>query len=93
MALLPDLNHLNPYSRSVESGRIPSLDGLRGVAIIMVILAHGAYALPESALLQPLQNGHLGVNIFFVLSGYLIYNLSQRELLKTGRFDWRHFYL
>jgi peptidoglycan/LPS O-acetylase OafA/YrhL len=73
---------ITPPAASLE--RIPSLDGLRGIAILTVILGHGAYSLPAlpPALLMIAGNGMLGVNIFFVLSGFLIYNLSVRECQK-----------
>lgn len=60
------------------SKRIPQLDGLRGVAIAMVVAFHyGGYAITGvSALLRPLleptQMGWSGVDLFFVLSGFLI---------------------
>ena len=77
------------------AGRIPSLDGLRGIAIALVLLQHGWHSLPE--LLAPLApfagNGSLGVSIFFLLSGFLIFSLSVREQERTGEFDWRQFYL
>lgn len=38
-------------------------------------------------------NGALGVKIFFVLSGFLIYNLSVRETQKYGTFNWKQFYM
>lgn len=75
-------------------GRIPSLDGLRAIAILAVVIGHGSYclsALPP-LLLTFAGNGQLGVSIFFVLSGFLIFNLSAREFQKTGTFDWKLFY-
>jgi peptidoglycan/LPS O-acetylase OafA/YrhL len=38
-------------------------------------------------------NGALGVSIFFLLSGFLIYSLSSREYQKTQEFDWKQFYI
>jgi peptidoglycan/LPS O-acetylase OafA/YrhL len=38
-------------------------------------------------------NGALGVSIFFLLSGFLIYSLSVREYQKTQEFDWKQFYI
>lgn len=84
-----------PPAVPAPSSRIPSLDGLRGIAILCVLLGHGSYSL--SLLPGPFftfaGNGALGVSIFFVLSGFLIYNLSVREFQKTGGFSWKQFYL
>jgi peptidoglycan/LPS O-acetylase OafA/YrhL len=81
--------------RSISTGRIPSLDGLRGIAIAMVLLQHAWHSLPE--FLAPVGivvgNGALGVSIFFLLSGFLIYSLSAREYEKTHGFDWKQFYI
>jgi peptidoglycan/LPS O-acetylase OafA/YrhL len=62
-----------------ESKRIPELDGIRGLAILHVLLYHYvAVAIPEDAgaglgtLRQILSNGWSGVDLFFVLSGFLI---------------------
>jgi peptidoglycan/LPS O-acetylase OafA/YrhL len=76
-------------------GRIPGLDGLRGIAILLVVIGHGSYALSviPGTVLTFFGNGHLGVNIFFVLSGFLIFSLSAREFQKTGAFNWKLFYL
>lgn len=85
----------NEATGSRSLNRIPSLDGLRGVAILMVLIGHGSHSLPPLAgkLLMFAGNGSLGVNVFFVLSGFLIYNLSVREIAKTGGFNWKQFYL
>ena len=53
---------------------IPALDGLRGVAVIGVLLFHTGH----------LSGGFLGVDLFFVLSGYLITDLLLREIRATG---------
>jgi len=78
-----------------SSSRIPSLDGLRGIAILTVVIGHGAYCLSwlPSRCITFAGNGHLGVSIFFALSGFLIFNLSAREFEKTGSFNWKLFYL
>jgi peptidoglycan/LPS O-acetylase OafA/YrhL len=53
---------------------IPALDGARGAAVVAVILFHAGY----------LTGGYLGVDLFFVLSGYLITGLLLAERTKTG---------
>ena len=77
------------------SRRISGLDGLRGIAVLFVLMEHGSYSLfkldwPAAPYIG---NGALGVNIFFVLSGFLIYELSAREFEKTAAFNWKAFYL
>ena len=62
----------------------PDIDGLRAVAVISVILFH----LNSSWLL----GGFLGVDIFFVISGYLIGGILFREL-STNTFSLKNFYL
>ncbi len=75
--------------------KIPSLDGIRGVAIVMVLVNHGAFSfpnwVPEWAALWA--DGPLGVRIFFVLSGYLMYSLGAAEIAEKGSFDWKSFYV
>jgi peptidoglycan/LPS O-acetylase OafA/YrhL len=77
--------------------RIRSLDGLRGVAITMVLLAHTGGTFPSgcSKWLYPLRgffNGEYGVEIFFVLSGYLITSILIREYDAIGKVDIKAFY-
>ena len=64
---------------------IPSLDGMRAVAIVIVFLSHAG--------LSEIVPGLLGVTIFFFLSGYLITTLLRMELEKTGRIAFGQFYL
>lgn len=59
------------------------IDGLRAVAVLQVVLYH-AGALPVS--------GFAGVDVFFVISGYLITLLLLREYRETGRIDLVAFY-
>jgi peptidoglycan/LPS O-acetylase OafA/YrhL len=76
--------------RSSESAHIPALDGLRGVAILMVMLFHFGSEVDDlghySILCRPLRVGWAGVDLFFVLSGFLITGI----LLETRR-DPRYF--
>src|SRR5215471_12198359 len=56
---------------TTSSRRVAGLDTLRALAIVMVVVAH--YPKPEGALVFRMLNiGWIGVDLFFVLSGYLI---------------------
>jgi peptidoglycan/LPS O-acetylase OafA/YrhL len=66
------------------AGRMPTLDGLRGIAVLAVVIEH---AWPNL-----LPGGFAGVDVFFVLSGYLITGLLLRELARTGTVDLVSFY-
>ncbi|GAB2616005.1 acyltransferase family protein [Pseudactinotalea suaedae] len=68
----------------VRHGRILGLDGLRAIAVLAVLVFH----------LRPstLPGGYLGVDIFFVLSGFLITTLLVRELAENGRLDLKGFW-
>ncbi len=73
------------HSATAPKGPIPSLDGIRALAVSMVVLAHFG--------LDSVIPGGLGVTIFFVLSGYLISTLMRVEHVATGAIDYRGFYL
>ncbi|NBU19515.1 MAG: acyltransferase, partial [Betaproteobacteria bacterium] len=61
----------------------PDIDGLRAIAVLSVVIFH---AFPEY-----LGGGFIGVDVFFVISGFLITSLILREQ-KEDRFSLRHFY-
>ena len=63
-------------------GHVPALDGLRGLAVIAVLAFHADH----------LRGGYLGVDAFFVLSGFLITALLLVERSGTGRVDLRAFW-
>lgn len=63
----------------------PELDGLRGIAVFLVMLTH-------IGLMPVAGGGRTGLHIFFVLSGYLITTILLREFRATGAVDLRHFY-
>ena len=61
---------------------IPALDGLRGAAVAAVVLFHAGH----------LRGGYLGVDLFFVLSGFLITRILLAEFEHEGRIGLRRFY-
>ena len=66
-------------------GYQPALDGLRAVAVVAVMLFHFVGA-------ERFAGGLIGVDVFFVLSGFLITNLLLDERNRTGAVDLRGFY-
>jgi peptidoglycan/LPS O-acetylase OafA/YrhL len=68
-----------------EGRGIRALDGLRAVAVALVLADHGG--IPGMA------GGFLGVDVFFVLSGFLITSLLLDELGRTGRIDLSNFWI
>src|ERR1035437_4212679 len=80
-------------SQTAKAGRFPSLDGLRAISIVLVLLGHlsgtrgfvrvdlgiGDYA-------------HLGVVVFFVISGFLITRLLISEHAEKGTVSLKRFY-
>jgi peptidoglycan/LPS O-acetylase OafA/YrhL len=77
--------------------RIRSLDGLRAIAVLLVLIKHSytylPYVISESPLFLFISNSDLGVKIFFVLSGYLITRLLIAEKDKTGTVNIKRFYI
>jgi peptidoglycan/LPS O-acetylase OafA/YrhL len=69
---------------------LPSLDGLRAVSIVLVLIAHLSRPGAWYRYLQSL--GPLGVSVFFVISGFLITHLLLKESLATGRINLKRFY-
>lgn len=74
---------INP-AHSAKVGYRPEIDGLRAVAIIPVLLFHAGF--------RGFEHGFLGVDIFFVISGYLITGILLAECGETGRISIASFY-
>lgn len=64
---------------------IPALDGLRAIAVALVLVGHGG--------IPGVSGGFIGVDVFFVLSGFLITSLLLDELGRTGRIDLTGFWI
>ena len=65
-------------------GYRPALDGLRAVAVYLVVAFHAGIA--------DFEGGFIGVDLFFVLSGFVVTNVLLVELDDTGRIRLRRFY-
>jgi peptidoglycan/LPS O-acetylase OafA/YrhL len=70
--------------RSAQSGFRPDIEGLRAVAVLAVVLFH--------ADMPGVGGGFVGVDVFFVISGFLITGLLWREVSSTGTVRLRRFY-
>lgn len=71
---------------TAKSGKfyIPSLDGIRAIAFLIVFLSHAGLKLVP---------GGFGVTVFFFLSGYLITTMLRREHERSNRIDFKKFYM
>jgi len=87
-------------SEQHSEGRVADLDGVRAIAIWMVLLLHALYAFPNPAgaldfVPAPIQlilnHGWLGVDLFFILSGFLITGILLGSKLRPHYF--RNFYI
>lgn len=87
-----------PSREPAAAGRIPSLDGLRAISILVVVFGH----LIGTRNFIPLETwtrtgigdlAHLGVRVFFVISGFLITSLLLQEIDRTKRVDLKAFYV
>lgn len=89
-------------AESKDHGFRPDIEGLRSIAIIPVLAYHVAQFVSPTAAPGPLTfitsvlgritGGFLGVDVFFVISGFLITGLLVREAEKTGRVHFGRFY-
>ncbi len=62
----------------------PDIEGLRGIAVLLVVLFHAHF--------PHVNGGYIGVDVFFVISGYLISGLLMKEMESTGRISFLQFY-
>ena len=89
LALLPRSRPRPPtiadhQGRAVSDRFRPDIEGMRAVAVGLVLLYHGFHA--------PFTGGFVGVDVFFVISGFLITNLLLHEKARNGRISISRFY-
>jgi peptidoglycan/LPS O-acetylase OafA/YrhL len=72
-----------PARERRADGHQPQLDGVRGVAVLAIVAFHASTLMP---------GGYIGVDLFFVLSGFLITRILLREIDTTGAVSVTRFY-
>jgi peptidoglycan/LPS O-acetylase OafA/YrhL len=79
-----------------KGGRFPSLDGLRAISVMLVLIDHSAFTFGFPAVLltfyHPIYVGYLGVRVFFVISGFIISTLLIQEYQERGFISLSAFY-
>ena len=80
---------------NIPPGRIPTLDGWRAIAILLVTVNHAAESIwgDRPDILAFTRLGFLGVDVFFALSGLLITKLLIEEQERTGNISLKAFYI
>jgi len=82
-AYTPDVA-ADPAAGRRSTGFRPDVEGLRGIAVLLVVAYHAG--------LSRISGGFVGVDVFFVLSGYLITDILVGQVSRTGRLDYVQFY-
>lgn len=73
-----------PSMRATDTSFRPDIEGLRAIAVMLVVLEHAG--------VQWVRGGYVGVDVFFVLSGFLITGLLVKEIERSGRVSLINFY-
>lgn len=79
-----------PLTQALSTGRIPGLDFLRALAVFAVLVDHSGL---HASHFPYMLNGAMGVQMFFVLSGFLITWLLLGETERKGRINFKAFYI
>ena len=81
----------NVYADFRQSTYFPSLNGIRAICALMVVKLHTNWAVDGAP--RMFEWGFLGVDMFFVISGFLIVTLLLRERDARGQIDLKQFYI
>lgn len=76
---------------AVSFSHLPALDGVRGIAILIVMIYHLEWLMPT--LHDYVKGGFLGVDLFFALSGFLITSILLNEYEKTSTISLKNFFI
>ena len=94
--------------RPIEHDRMPELDGIRAIAILLVISFHSWYMIFSSEasrqykvdlaqslpwFMAPIRRGDMGVDLFFVLSAFLLADQLFRQRNKNNQLNFRNFFI
>ena len=82
--MFPLKSSLLPRERVVNGSRRSDVQGLRAVAVLLVVVFHAGLPVP---------GGFVGVDVFFVISGFVITGMMHREWSSAGRVSFGRFYL
>ncbi len=79
-------NHSKPLKHT------PALDSIRGIAVLLVVSMHAEYFFFDPNI-SWISGGFLGVDLFFVLSGFLITNILLSDFTRHGKLSYKKFYI
>lgn len=78
---------MNLFSKKINYR--PEIDGLKAIAVVAVIFYHAQITIFDYKIFK---GGFIGVDIFFIISGYLITLIILKEFYATGNFSFKYFY-
>ncbi len=84
--MTPETGTSNSLPKSTYRAEV---DGLRAIAVVSVLLYHAKFLLLGQ---DWFEGGYIGVDIFFVISGYLVTRVILSEIYKSGSFSFMNFY-